>query len=427
MKHPLTHRTAARMGRVAVLAGGLALWGVAPAFAEYAVQSGDVIEISVAGLPDLKQRSTVGLAGEIAVPMIAPVRVAGLSLPEVQKKIKAELSQKLYQQHASDGREAVTAISPEAVMVSIVEYRPVYLSGDVTKPGAQTYRPGMTVRQAVALAGGYEIMRFRMNNPFLESADLRTEYQTLWMQFVKQQATIWRLQNEMDPSRKGGPSLEQMTQAPLPEAELARVRDIAKQELALRQGQNDAERGHLQKAVTLASSQIDLLKSRQGKDNENVQVDSADYEKLKEFSSRGNVPMTRLSEARRLYLFSATQSLQTEVQLTTTLREKEEAERKVGRFWEDRRKEILSQLAESNVELNRIRSRLQAVGEKITYTGMIRSQLTRGGASNPVIKVYRAASGGGGESVVDEDAEIFPGDTVEVALHTETPLAKLQD
>ena len=124
------------MGRVAVLAGGLALWGVAPAFAEYAVQSGDVIEISVAGLPDLKQRSVVGLAGEISVPMIAPVRVAGLSLPEVQKKIKAELSQKLYQQHASDGREAVTAISPEAVMVSIIEYRPVYLSGDVTKPGA---------------------------------------------------------------------------------------------------------------------------------------------------------------------------------------------------------------------------------------------------------------------------------------------------
>ena len=381
----------------------------------------------MAGLPDLKQRSVVGLAGEIAVPMIAPVQVAGLTLPDVQKKIKAELSQKLYQQHASDGREAVTAISPEAVMVSIVEYRPVYLSGDVTKPGAQTYRPGMTVRQAVALAGGYEIMRFRMNNPFLKLADLRNEYQTLWMQYVKQQATIWRLQAEMDPNRKGGPSLEQMTQAPLPEAELSRARDIARQELALRQGQNDAERGHLQKAVTLASSQIDLLKSRQGKDNENVQVDAADYDKLKEFSSRGNVPMTRLSEARRLYLFSATQSLQTEVQLTTTMREKEEAERKVARFWEDRRKEILNQLGDANVALNTTRSRLQAVGEKITYTGVIRSQLTRGGGASPVIKVFRASAGGGGESVVDEDAEIFPGDTVEVALHTETPLAKLQD
>ena len=248
------------------------------------------------------------------------------------------------------------------------------------------------------------------------------------MQFVKQQATIWRLQAEMDPSRKGGPSLEQMTQAPLPEAELARVRDIAKQELALRQGQNDAERGHLQKAVTLASSQIDLLKSRQGKDNENVQVDSADYEKLKEFSSRGNVPMTRLSEARRLYLFSATQSLQTEVQLTH-----HDAREGRGRT---QGRALLGGSPQGDPEPAR-RIQCRAEPDPLPAAGGRRKDHLYGhdplaahprrGLQPGDQGVSRGLRRRGRIPIVDEDAEIFPGDTVEVALHTETPLAKLQD
>ena len=42
------------------------------------------------------------------------------------------------------------------------EQRPVYLNGDVSRPGEQRYRLGLTVRQTIALAGGYDIMRFRM-------------------------------------------------------------------------------------------------------------------------------------------------------------------------------------------------------------------------------------------------------------------------
>ncbi len=36
----------------------------------------------------------------------------------------------------------------------IIEYRPVYVTGDVAKPGEQRYTPGLSVRQAVSLAGG---------------------------------------------------------------------------------------------------------------------------------------------------------------------------------------------------------------------------------------------------------------------------------
>ncbi|WP_375461958.1 polysaccharide biosynthesis/export family protein [uncultured Enterovirga sp.] len=391
--------------------------------ADYRLQAGDVIETAVAGLPDLRQRSTVGLDGEVSVPMIAPLKVSGLNLSEAEALIKERLSRKLYQQRTPDGRESVTAIAPDAVLVTVAEYRPIYLNGDVTKPGQQTYRPGMTVRQAISLAGGYEIMRFRMNNPFLETADLRNEHQTLWMQFVTQQALIWRLEAQLNST---GPaaldrSLEAATQGPVSAPFLQSVRASARGQLNIAVDRAQAERVFLQKAVKTADDQIALLRSRQEKEEESVKADVADYDKLKEFSRSGNLPMTRLSEARRLSMFSATQSLATSVQFTATVRERDEALRKVARLDETLRADMLKQVEAATLERDGIRSRLAAAGEKIAYTGMIRSQLNRKGGPAPTITITRPEADGGGTVTADENAPVRPGDTVDVALHTEVP------
>lgn len=402
--------------------------------ARYLIRPGDTLEVSVAGIPDLKQRSIVDPDGLVTLPMIKPVAVAGLDLDAAQTLVKEQYSRKLYQQRMPTGVESVTAITPDSVTMSIAEFRPVYLNGDVSKPGEQAFRPGMTVRQAVALAGGYEIMRFRMNNPFLESADLRNDYQTLWMQYVKTQAKIWRLKTQLasiggesgrdknsDETKTDQKTLKELTQAPLSSEFLDTTRETARQQLEVARSRYTAERGFLQRAVAVTDDQIGLLRARQSRDDENVQVDTNDYNKLKEFSERGNLSMTRLSESRRLFLFSATQSLQTGVQLINTIRERDDAARKVVRLDEEARFEILKDIEEATVELAGVRSRLQAVSEKITYTGMIRSQLTRGGNAKPTIRIVHSALDGGSTETASEDTPMRPGDTVEVALNTEVP------
>ena len=416
------------------LIGLLTLTASGMARANYLIRPGDSVEVNVAGIPDLKQRSVVDLDGLVTLPMTKPVHIGGLSLEAAQTLVKEALSRKLYQQRTAAGNDSVTAITPDSVTMSIVEFRPIYLNGDVTKPGEQAFRPGMTVRQAVALAGGYEIMRFRMNNPFLESAELRNDYQTQWMQYVKLQAKIWRLKAQLagmenavdrdkkaDGSRPAAKSIDEVTQAPLPGEFIATTRENARQQLDLARARYQAERAFLQRSVAVADDQIALLRARQARDDENVQVDTNDYNKLKEFSERGNLSMTRLSESRRLFLFSATQSLQTGVQLTNTIRERDEAARKVVRLEEEARSEIFKDIEEATIELGGVRSRLQAVSDKITYTGMIRSQLTRGGGATPSIHVVHSKLDGGGSEVASEDTPVKPGDTIEVALHTEVP------
>ena len=173
------------------------LCAASPAKADYRLHVGDVIEISVARAPELKQRVPVQLDGSISFPMMGNLPVAGLTPAEAQSRIQAILATKVFRQRLSDGRDNEIMIDHDEVTATVVEYRPIYVNGDVSKPGEYAYRPLMTVRQAVALSGGYELMRYRMQNPVLEAADLRAEYESLWAEFAKEQALVWRLKTEL--------------------------------------------------------------------------------------------------------------------------------------------------------------------------------------------------------------------------------------
>lgn len=41
------------------------------------------------------------------------------------------------------------------VSVSILEYRPFFVNGQVMKPGSYPYHPGLTVNKAITIAGGF--------------------------------------------------------------------------------------------------------------------------------------------------------------------------------------------------------------------------------------------------------------------------------
>ena len=191
---------------------------------EYRVAPGDTIEFATAATPDLKTRATVRLDGAVALPLVGDFEVAGLTLPQLRTKLQDELASKVYRRRNTDGREIPVMVAPDEVIVTIAEYRPIYVNGDVSKPGEQPFRPGMTVRQAIALAGGYDIMHFRMENPFLGEADMRGDYDALWTQFAQQQAVIQRLQAELD----GADTLDRkaLRETPIPASIAAQIVDI---------------------------------------------------------------------------------------------------------------------------------------------------------------------------------------------------------
>src|ERR1044071_3119341 len=76
-----------------------------PARAEYRLQGGDVVEISVSGVPELRQRAPVQLDGTITFPVVGTFMVEGVALPEVRGKIQSAVASKIFRIRTPDGRE----------------------------------------------------------------------------------------------------------------------------------------------------------------------------------------------------------------------------------------------------------------------------------------------------------------------------------
>ncbi|MCX7192183.1 MAG: polysaccharide export protein [Proteobacteria bacterium] len=107
----------------------------------YRLSSGDVISITVFDEEDLSRLNyRLPDTGIISFPF-GEVRALGLSISELEMKVIEGL-RKGY-------------LKNPRVSVSMMEYSPFFVIGQVNKPGGYPYQVGMTVRKAIALAGGF--------------------------------------------------------------------------------------------------------------------------------------------------------------------------------------------------------------------------------------------------------------------------------
>lgn len=107
----------------------------------YRLAAGDVLSITVFAEPDLSF-SEIKLTenGSFTYPFVGELKAEGLTALQLQNKIKNTL----------DGDYL---INPK-VSVSVLEYRQFFITGEVKDPDGYAYQPGITVRRAIALAGG---------------------------------------------------------------------------------------------------------------------------------------------------------------------------------------------------------------------------------------------------------------------------------
>lgn len=108
----------------------------------YRLYAGDVLNIRVLGEEELsKEKVRLTDAGTLSLPALGEVRALGLTTGELERAVE-------------DGLRGRYLVNPK-VSVSIEEYRPFYINGMVEKPGGYPYQPGLTVRKAASLAGGF--------------------------------------------------------------------------------------------------------------------------------------------------------------------------------------------------------------------------------------------------------------------------------
>jgi polysaccharide export outer membrane protein len=107
----------------------------------YRLGPGDKIRVRVFGHEDLSGEFELDGSGNVSLPLIRNVPAQGKTASELEVII----SEKLSPEYLRDPK----------ISVEVLNYRPFYVYGEVNKPGSYPYVSGMTVLNAVAIAGGY--------------------------------------------------------------------------------------------------------------------------------------------------------------------------------------------------------------------------------------------------------------------------------
>lgn len=125
--------------------------------ASYKIGPQDVLRIDVWKEAEISRSVPVRPDGKISLPLLNDVQAAGLTAMELANVI-------------TEGLKKFINSPQVTVSVSEINSRRIYVTGEVTRPGAFPLLPSMTVLQALTSAGGFTQFA-RMKNIYI----LRTE------------------------------------------------------------------------------------------------------------------------------------------------------------------------------------------------------------------------------------------------------------
>lgn len=328
----------------------------------YRAGVGDTLNVVVYGEDKLSGRFRISPAGTISYPLLGEIAVAGLPTLEISRNLAAALAERI----PSSGMPSV----------EIVEYAPVFVLGNVDKPGPYQYRPGMTALELVALAGGEkragggETVMLQIISTEQELVDLRI---ARWSEMIRKT----RIRAEIAGNDFNGKDLDgkdaiaggelvasSIRQAAIDnEVSLFRVRRtiLAEQNkaLAAQRASYDQEIASLEEGITLHDEELRLLE-------EEVRTQEGLY-------SKGLAVQPRLLAVKRELSATRRNALELRSYLARAHQRQLEVDQKIGELRDQWMRDNATMLTELDISTAR---RDERIGSLVAMLGELRERST---------------------------------------------------
>jgi polysaccharide export outer membrane protein len=304
------------------------------------------------------------------------------------------------------------------IAVELVEARPFYISGDVAKPGSYPYISGLTVRRAVAIAGGLEVFGGRVANP-AEAAELRGERLARLAELAQEEARLARLRAEL--SGSATPDFSALRRAPVTEAAKSSLIESENLLIELRRSDLAKEKSHLERVLAQAKTRLAKLSEQLQQEEAVVKQRADELARMRTLSDRGVATIARVSDEQQILALSRSRAAETAGRVAEAEREIETISEQIRKLESDRRSALTREIQERVAEVEKHRFRIATIGEQLEYVGRLSSSATAGGRQQQIV-VYRRAVGQETTRLpADLDTPLLAGDLVEVAISGDWP------
>jgi polysaccharide export outer membrane protein/exopolysaccharide production protein ExoF len=351
----------------------------------------------------------IGPAGDVSLPLIGSVPAAGLKPEELATSISQRLKSKVGLSNMPD------------TAVEVVQFRPFYVVGRVEKPGEFPYRPGLTVLQAVGVAGGlYRATDAAMLRVDKDIISAQSGVDTLALESDQLLMRRARLRVELE----GGSSI------PIP-AELTRPKDdpavteMMLHEQKILESRSEALRSQtsaLQELKELLDKEIASLGSRLELKDKQIALVRQELATVGSLVSKGLTTGSRQLSLESAEAEVETNKLELDTALLRARQEMSKADRDMIDLRSKRRDEILVDLRETDAKFEESRQKLAASRKLLDESRDFAMQFAAGGLRDQTLRTtYAIVRGSGSQSTevtVSETDPMQPGDVLKVIVST---------
>ncbi|TMJ37988.1 MAG: hypothetical protein E6G89_13095 [Alphaproteobacteria bacterium] len=394
--------------RATVLSATLALtpltFSVASAEA-YRAMSGDTLRVDVFLSPEHSAEVRIDDAGDITLPAIGRVHASGLTAEEIENAIRQKLT-------------SLSDISGVRVVVSVTEYRPIFVLGFVSNPGRFPYSPRTTVLQALALASGIgnPVMRRNAlaNNP-ADLVDRQANYQVQTLQYWSALARRARLiaeQSGTDAIAFPADIVDQLKSTGR-QSVLQREKEVfnaRKQSLADSLEVIESQRKVVQQEIASSKIYADDV----GRSVPEIQKE---LDNLTALRNKGLTRQIEVLSVQRYVSELQQQRQQSILTVTRSGRELNDLDKQAAGLASQRQAEVAQALVDTETEIATLKARLDNQSKLLVGVGTLPTATGVGDESEMAItyKIVRLKIDGAATTMAaDENTLLVPGDVLEV-------------
>lgn len=363
--------------------------------------------------PELEGEFTIGADGTLRLPMVGSVAVSGHSTDQVATRIAATFAEKI-------GLGA-----PPEIVVSVIDYPPIFLVGQVVSPGQYPFMPDLTVLKALAAGGGID----RPGSDGIRTqVELLGEQRDLSNRILRTEARIARLEAE----QSGAEAIDLAGLSSRTDT-TAQAGSIAAEEGTLFEARANAlrrERAALDELTQLLSAEIDVLGEKAAMLDAIIERTDTELEGIASLVERGIATVERRSGLETMLSNLRAQRLDQTTAITRARQGLAATERDRVALDEERQASITEELQDTRAELERLRILIE-----ISERRLLLSRSEIGGTDAARYWITRLTEDGQQTIPATEASMLVPGDVLRVEIpgaaqpsspFSETPQAPAQ-
>lgn len=348
---------------------------------------------------------TISSSGYISLPLIGDVKAAGKSTSELSDVIADSLVKKIG-----------TVKRPE-IAIEIIQYRPFYILGPVTRPGDYPFRPNLTVLQAVGIAGGFR--RTADERPERESISGEGDLNVLQLTLSSYMTRLARLNAELADAKDITFPAEISAQANNPT-----IRDFIKQQTNIFQSRKESMRSQLkayEQLKVILNQEVASLNERAQSQQRQIDLAKRERDAVDTLMNKGLTVNARQSSLEQQLAQFESAKLDISTSILRAQQELSKADRDSLELRNKFKNEVSDEIHDVSLKMQETRERINTAQSLLSETdGYISKSSDR--TSRISYSIVRKVDGKVQELPAEEATAVYPEDVIRVRINRQPGL-----